>query len=142
MCSSDLPKAKGSKLNPLFSIVDILSLNMRVIAAYMLAVLGGNQNPDINAVKKVLDSVAVKYSEDEVKATIAALAGKNLDELVKDGLAKFAAVPQGGGGSAAPAAAAPAAAPAAGKKEEKAPEKKKEEPKDEPVEEMGLGLFD
>lgn len=95
----------------------------------MLVVLGGKQNPDAADVKKVLDSVAIKADDAEVTRVVSALAGKDLDTLIKEGKEKLAAVPQGGGaGAAAPAAAA--AAPAAGGKAA-APAAKKEEPKEE-----------
>jgi len=74
---------------------------MRIIAAYMLAVLGGNQNPDANAVKKVLDSVAAKYDEKRIEQLIAELSGKDLGALIAAGNAKLAAlgpISAGGGG--------------------------------------------
>jgi len=73
---------------------------MRIIAAYMLAVLGGNQNPDANAVKKVLDSVAAKYDEKRIEQLIAELSGKDLSALIATGNAKLAALgPISAGGS-------------------------------------------
>jgi len=141
---------------------------MRIIAAYMLAVLGGNQNPDAAAVKKILDSVAAKYDEKRIDQLIAELSGKDLNALIAAGNTKLSALgPIGGGGGGG--GGGEAAAPAEGKKggkggDEKkggdkgdkgkggdkggADKKKKEEPKEEPKEEeegggdIGMSLFD
>jgi len=139
---------------------------MRIIAAYMLAVLGGNQNPDAAAVKKVLDSVGSKYDEKRIDALIAELAGKDLAQLIAAGNAKLSALgPVGGGGGGGGGHAAPAEEKkGGGKDEKKGGDKggdkkggdkggdKKGKPKDEPKEEpkadeeeggdIGMSLFD
>ncbi|KAI3447483.1 hypothetical protein Pfo_004148 [Paulownia fortunei] len=97
---------------------------MKVIAAYLLAVLGGNASPSADDVKGILCS------------------GKDITELIAAGREKLASVPAGGGavpvaasasggggGAAAPAAAEP-------KKEEKVEEK------EESDDDMGFSLFD
>jgi len=140
---------------------------MRIIAAYMLAVLGGNQNPDAAAVKKILDSVAAKYDEKRIDQLIAELSGKDLNALIAAGNTKLSALgPIGGGGGGG--GGGEAAAPAEGKKGGKGGDekkggdkggdkkggdkggdkKKKDEPKEEPKEEeegggdIGMSLFD
>jgi len=114
---------------------------MKVVAAYLLAVLGGNANPTEADLNNILKSVAIEVDSARVSQLISELKGKNLEELIAAGASKLASVPSGGAaassGSAAPAAAAGGAAPAAAKKEEK-----KEEPKEEEDEDMGFGLFD
>jgi large subunit ribosomal protein LP2 len=135
---------------------------MRIIAAYMLAVLGGNQNPDAAAVKKVLDSVASKYDEKRIDQLIAELKGKDLGQLIATGNAKLAALGPisaggGSGGDAAPAKGDDKKKGGDDKKGgdkggkdkggDKKADKKKEEPKEEPPAEddggdMGLSLFD
>lgn len=93
---------------------------MRVIGAYLLAVLGGNESPDASTITKILDSVGIKAESSDIDHVISQLQGKNLDELISEGSKKLSAAPSG----AAPAAAAGGAAPAAAK-EEKKEEKKK-----------------
>ena len=81
---------------------------MRYVAAYLLAALAGNENPDLAALDKILSSVGVKVDETQAKKVISELKGKSLETLIKEGSVKLASVPSGG--AAAPAAAAPAAA--------------------------------
>jgi large subunit ribosomal protein LP2 len=110
---------------------------MRYIAAYALAVLGGNEAPSAADITKIMSAVGIDCDAAEAKKVIDALKGKKLDDVIAAGSKKLASVPSGGGGGAAgPAAAGPAAAA----KEEK----KKPEPVEESEEEgdMGFGLFD
>ncbi|MED6156849.1 60S ribosomal protein P2-alpha [Stylosanthes scabra] len=98
---------------------------MKVIAAYLLAVLGGNAAPSASDLKGILSSVE----------------GKDITEVIAAGREKLASVPCGGGGGGVAVAAAPsggAAAPAAAeaKKEEKVEEK------EESDDDMGFSLFD
>lgn len=91
---------------------------MRYVAAYLLAVLGGKEQVTAKDVEKILSSVGIEAVADKLELTIKSLAGKNLEELIKEGREKLSSLPVGGG--AAPAAAASAApAAAAEKKEEK-----------------------
>ncbi|KAM8975169.1 uncharacterized protein RCH25_048955 [Pelodytes ibericus] len=111
---------------------------MRYVAAYLLAALGGNNNPSAKDLKKILSSVGIEADDERVNKVISELGGKDLESVVNSGLSKLSSVPCG-----AAVAAAPASAPAAGKA---APaEKKEEEKKDESEEsdeDMGFGLFD
>jgi len=112
---------------------------MRYVAAYLLAVLGGNENPSEADVKKILSSVGIDADADSLKKVVSQLKGKNLEELMAEGRKKLASMPTAG-----PAvAAAPAAAAAAGKPAD-APKAKEKEPEPEPEEDedMGFGLFD
>jgi large subunit ribosomal protein LP2 len=86
---------------------------MRYVAAYLLAVLAGNQSPDVKAVEKILSSVGIEADKTKAEKVINELKGKKIEDLIKEGSTKLASVPSG-----APAAAAPAAAAPAGKKEE------------------------
>jgi large subunit ribosomal protein LP2 len=105
---------------------------MRVIAAYLLATLGGNAHPDAAAINKILSSVGIAEADKtKVEKLISELKGKDLKEVIAAGATKLASLPVGGG-SAPAASSAPAAAPA---KEEKAEEKKGGKKKEEPKEE-------
>uniref|UniRef100_A0A1D1ZDF6 60S acidic ribosomal protein P2B n=1 Tax=Anthurium amnicola TaxID=1678845 RepID=A0A1D1ZDF6_9ARAE len=113
---------------------------MKVVAAYLLAVLGGNTNPTANDLKEILGSVGAETDDDRMKLFLSEVKGKDITELIACGREKCASVPSGGGvavsvaapgggGGAAPAAAEP-------KKEEKVEEK------EESDEDMGFSLFD
>ncbi|XP_066489117.1 large ribosomal subunit protein P2 [Tiliqua scincoides] len=114
---------------------------MRYIAAYLLAVLGGNESPSSKDLKKILDSVGIETDDERVNKVISELNGKNIEDVIAQGNSKLASMPAGGavavsaGGSAAPAAGA-APAPAEEKKEEK------KEESEESDDDMGFGLFD
>ncbi|XP_030077343.1 60S acidic ribosomal protein P2 [Microcaecilia unicolor] len=112
---------------------------MRYVAAYLLAVLGGNNSPSAKDIKKILDSVGIEADNERLNKVISELQGKDVDDVVNAGLAKLASVPAGGAVAAAPSAAPAAggAAPAAEKKEEE-----KKEESEESDEDMGFGLFD
>ncbi|XP_033371071.1 60S acidic ribosomal protein P2 isoform X1 [Parus major] len=91
---------------------------MRYVAAYLLAVLGGNESPTSKDLKKILDSVGIETDDERMNKVISELNGKNIEDVIAQGNGKLASMPAGGavavsagGGSAAPAATA---APAAG----------------------------
>ncbi len=94
-----------------------------VYAALLLHKAGKEINEE--NMKKVISAAGIEPDEGRIKAIVAALEGKNIDEIIANAVV------------AAPAAAAPAAsAPAA--------EEKKEEPKEEKKEEeaaAGLGAL-
>ncbi|KAJ3360951.1 60S acidic ribosomal protein P2 [Allomyces javanicus] len=108
---------------------------MKHIAAYLLAVLGGNASPSAADVSKILAAVGVDAESAQLNKIIAELDGKNVEEVIAEGMTKLASVPSGG--AAAGAAAGGAAAPAAAA--EAAPV---EEEKEESDDDMGFGLFD
>jgi len=58
---------------------------MRYVAAYLLAVLGGNQSPSAADIKKILSSVGIDAEEDKLKKVISELNGKNIEELIAEG---------------------------------------------------------
>jgi len=111
---------------------------MRYVAAYLLAVLGGNKNPQEADLKSILSSVGIDAEAANIKKVISELKGKNIEDIIAEGQTKLASVPSGGGGAAAPAAGG--AAPAAAAEEKK--EEKKPESEDESDDDMGFGLFD
>ncbi|CAL1403977.1 unnamed protein product [Linum trigynum] len=116
---------------------------MKVVAAYLLAVLGGNSSPTAEDLKKILGSVGADADEDRIELLLSQVKGKDTTELIAAGMEKLASVPSGGGGggiavaaSAGPAAAGGAAPAAESKKEEKVEEK------EESDDDMGFSLFD
>jgi len=105
---------------------------MKVLGAYMLAVVGGNKTPSADDVKKILGSVGAEMSADDTKqlaSLIEQLAEKSYDETLKEGMELLAKCPgTGGGGGGAPAAAAAGGAggPAAAAAEEEEEEEEEE----------------
>lgn len=108
---------------------------MRYVAAYLLATLGGNEQPTVADVKKILSSVGIDSDDARAEELISKLSGKTIESVIAEGSGKLASMPAGG--AAAPAAAAPAASSSAPAKAEK-----KEEKKEESDDDMGFGLFD
>ncbi|GLH03972.1 hypothetical protein R5R35_003805 [Gryllus longicercus] len=115
---------------------------MRYVAAYLLAALGGKDNPSSADIEKILSSVGIEADGERLKKVIGELNGKNLEDLISKGREKLASMPAGGAvAAAAPAGgAAPAAAGGSPAKEEKKPEKKEESESED--DDMGFGLFD
>ncbi|KAK4441280.1 60S acidic ribosomal protein P2 [Sesamum alatum] len=115
---------------------------MKVVAAYLLAVLGGNASPSADDLKNILGSVGAEADEDRIELLLSQVKGKDITELIAAGREKLASVPAGGGAVAAAPVSAGAgggAAPAAAaetKKEEKVEEK------EESDDDMGFSLFD
>nr|AAN52372.1 ribosomal protein P2 [Branchiostoma belcheri] len=115
---------------------------MRYVAAYLLAVLGGNANPSAGDIKKILGSVGIDADDERLNKVISELNGKDIEEVMAAGRGKLSSMPSGGGVAVAAggggAAAGGGAAPAAEEKKEE----KKEESEEESDEDMGFGLFD
>ena len=117
---------------------------MKFVAAYLLAVLGGNQKPSADDVNAILAAAGAQTDDAKVKMLIEKLEGRNAYELIEEGKGLMATL--GGCGGAAAAAAAGGAAGnggAEGKKEEKEEEEKKKEEEEEEEEDgdFGLDLF-
>ncbi|KAL6841574.1 hypothetical protein ACP4OV_028717 [Aristida adscensionis] len=110
---------------------------MKVIAAYLLAVLGGNTSPTAADVRNILETVGAEADEEKLEFLLTELKDKDVTEVIASGREKLATVPVGGGAIAVAApAAGDAAAPAEEAKEEKVEEK------EESDEDMGFSLFD
>nr|P41099.1 RecName: Full=Large ribosomal subunit protein P2; AltName: Full=60S acidic ribosomal protein P2 [Parthenium argentatum]CAA55047.1 60s acidic ribosomal protein P2 [Parthenium argentatum] len=112
---------------------------MKVIAAFLLALLGGNTSPTDEDLKSILASVGADADDDKIELLLSQVKGKDITELIASGRERLASVPSGGGVAVAAAAGggggdAPAAAAEEPKKEEKSEE--------ESDEELGFSLFD
>lgn len=95
----------------------MLLLQMKYIAAYLLAVLGGNDAPTAADVSAIIKSADVEVDDAAVDAVLKAVDGKDLNEVLTAGMKKLVNI-GGGGGPAAGASAVAAAAPAAAVVEE------------------------
>nr|KJB06824.1 hypothetical protein B456_001G120800 [Gossypium raimondii] len=114
---------------------------MKVIAAFLLAVLGGNTNPSADDLKAILGSA--EADDDKIEMLLSEVKGKDITELIASGREKLASVPSGGGGGGGVAVAAPTTGGGAG--DAPAAETKKEEKveeKEESDDDMGFSLFD
>lgn len=116
---------------------------MRYVAAYMLAVLGGAENPKSADIEKILNSVGIEAVSERLSQVVKQLEGKNIEELIAAGREKLSSMPVGGGvavaGGAGAADAADASAGAAKKEEAKKEEKKEDSESDD---DMGFALFE
>ena len=54
---------------------------MRYVAAYLLAVLGGNSSPSKADIKKILGSVGVSYDDEKAEIVVNNLKGKDIEEV-------------------------------------------------------------
>ncbi|WJZ93642.1 hypothetical protein VitviT2T_012566 [Vitis vinifera] len=123
------------------SCTRLFRAEMKVIAAYLLAVLGGNTCPSANDLKDILGSVGAEADDDRIELLLSEVKGKDITELIASGREKLASVPSGGG----VAVAATAVGGASGGGAPAAPEPKKEEKveeKEESDDDMGFSLFD
>ncbi len=112
---------------------------MRIVGAYLLAVLGGNESPDKAAITKILDSVGAKAEDEQVEKVLSELKGKDLAELIAEGSKKISSVPSGGAAAPAAGGAAAGGKPAAAAAK---PAAKKKSSSSEAGGDMGLSLFD
>ncbi|XP_050367851.1 60S acidic ribosomal protein P2-4-like [Argentina anserina] len=106
---------------------------MKVIAAYMLAQLGGKANPSADDLKRIIGSVGAEVDGDRIELFLSRVSGKSIAELVASGRQKMASVPSSGDASAAALTSV-----AEETKEEKAEE---EEEEDDDFDEPLLDLF-
>ncbi|KAH8418941.1 hypothetical protein KR222_006553 [Zaprionus bogoriensis] len=114
---------------------------MRYVAAYLLAVLGGQESPANADLEKILSSVGIEADAERLTRVIKELKGKSVDDLIKEGREKLSSMPVGGAAAAAaPAGGAPAAAAGGDKKEAKKEEKKEESESED--DDMGFALFE
>nr|CAD7585959.1 unnamed protein product [Timema genevievae] len=120
-------------VNPLVNL-------MRYVAAYLLAALGGKDNPSATDLEKILSSVGIESDSEKLKLVIGQLKGKNIEDVIAAGREKLATMPSGGGAAPIAAAVAGPAAAAAPEKEEKKAEKKEDTESED--DDMGFGLFD
>ncbi|CAH8361237.1 unnamed protein product [Eruca vesicaria subsp. sativa] len=115
---------------------------MKVVAAFLLAVLSGKASPTSADIKDILNSVGAETEDSMIELLLKDVKGKDVSELIAAGSEKLASVGGGGGGGVAMASAPSAgggggAAPAAESKKEE-----KKEEKEESDDDMGFSLFE
>ncbi|KAH8274199.1 hypothetical protein KR018_002471 [Drosophila ironensis] len=125
---------------------DLEDLNLRYVAAYLLAVLGGKKSPDNADLVKILSSVGVEVDTERLSKVIKVLAVKDAEDLIKKGRENLSSMSVGGASAAAPAVAA-LVDTAAGvlvteaKKEEKKEESESESESESEDDDRGFALF-
>mmetsp|Transcript_145413 Transcript_145413/g.205869 ORF Transcript_145413/g.205869 Transcript_145413/m.205869 type:complete len:111 (-) Transcript_145413:169-501(-) len=71
---------------------------MRNIAAYLLAVLGGESNPSADDINKILSAAGIEGDSARIASLVKELEGKSCNELMVEGAAQLAKFGGGGGG--------------------------------------------
>ncbi|CAL9198212.1 unnamed protein product [Musa hybrid cultivar] len=115
---------------------------MKVIAAYLLAVLGGNTHPSADDIKCILESVGAEVDDGRIDFLLSEAKGKDVTELIAAGREKFASVPSGGGVAAVAVAVASGGGAGAAPAAEEPKKEEKVEEKEESDDDMGFSLFD
>eukprot|EP00933_Yihiella_yeosuensis_P044553 TRINITY_DN397_c0_g1_i2.p2 TRINITY_DN397_c0_g1~~TRINITY_DN397_c0_g1_i2.p2 ORF type:complete len:112 (+),score=54.15 TRINITY_DN397_c0_g1_i2:137-472(+) len=108
---------------------------MKYCAAYLMAVLSGNDNPSTDDLKKILGAVECEFDEEIAKKLVSELEGKTVHEVIAEGKTKLKSFGGGGGSGGGAAAAGGAAGGDAPAAEKKAVVEEEEE------EEMDFDLF-
>eukprot|EP01129_Flabellula_baltica_P011429 TRINITY_DN49_c0_g3_i1.p1 TRINITY_DN49_c0_g3~~TRINITY_DN49_c0_g3_i1.p1 ORF type:complete len:112 (-),score=43.44 TRINITY_DN49_c0_g3_i1:62-397(-) len=90
---------------------------MRHLAAYLLAVLGGNQTPSKEDVVAILTAAGVDVDDEKLEKLLSEVSNSSLDELIELGQSKLQVIAPAGGASAASAGNTGAAQEAAPVKE-------------------------
>ena len=57
-------------------------LQMRYVAAYLLATLGGNNNPSAKDIKGILEAVGIEADQDRLDKVVSELSGKDINEVI------------------------------------------------------------
>eukprot|EP00438_Fugacium_kawagutii_P005774 Skav228435 [mRNA] locus=scaffold3558:83575:85666:+ [translate_table: standard] len=70
---------------------------MKYMGAYLMAVLGGKENPTASDIKTILEAGGISYEDDMLKTLCEKMEGKQAHELITSGMGKFAACGGGGG---------------------------------------------
>ncbi|KAF9604438.1 hypothetical protein IFM89_006447 [Coptis chinensis] len=71
---------------------------MKVVATYLLPLLGGNNKPSADHIKTILASVGADADDDKIELLLSQVKGKDITEVIASGREKLASVPSGGGG--------------------------------------------
>ena len=72
---------------------------MRILGAYLLLVLGGNDSPSATDITSLLDEVGAKAEQEQIEKVVKELNGKDINELISQGFEKIKSVPALGSGA-------------------------------------------
>ncbi|KAG7637676.1 putative ribosomal protein L12 family [Arabidopsis thaliana] len=115
---------------------------MKVVAAYLLAVLSGKASPTSADIKTILGSVGAETEDSQIELLLKEVKGKDLAELIAAGREKLASVPSGGGGGVAVASATSGGGGGGGAPAAESKKEEKKEEKEESDDDMGFSLFE
>ena len=62
---------------------------MRYVAAYLLAALGGNENPSADDIKTILSSVGIDTDDEKLDKVISELNGKSIADVIAAGITYY-----------------------------------------------------
>ncbi|XP_040842375.1 60S acidic ribosomal protein P2-like [Ochotona curzoniae] len=129
-------------MSPRFlSTTNATATTIHYIASFLLAALGSNALPSAKDITKILGSVGINADDDWFNKVLSELKGRNIKDVVAQGISKLDSEQRGGtvAESAAPGAVEPAAAMVPKAVEQKKQKKKESEELDN---DMGFGLLD
>ena len=66
---------------PTMCLSTVVLFRMRYVAAYLLAALGGNENPNVGDLKNILDSVGVGYDAARAAIVVTQCKGKSIPDV-------------------------------------------------------------
>mmetsp|Transcript_106064 Transcript_106064/g.167511 ORF Transcript_106064/g.167511 Transcript_106064/m.167511 type:complete len:116 (-) Transcript_106064:39-386(-) len=73
-------------------------MGMKYLGAYLMAVVGGKENPTPDDIKAILEAGGIAFEEEMIARVCEKMDGKQAHELIAAGYGKFAACGGGGGG--------------------------------------------
>ena len=68
---------------------------MKYIAAYMLAKLGGKEDPSVDDIKNIVESVGIEFDSEKATTIVNKLKGKDINEVINEGSSKLTVVSNG-----------------------------------------------
>ncbi|PRP79625.1 60S acidic ribosomal protein P2 [Planoprotostelium fungivorum] len=76
--------------NHFFATKQTKDKNMKNLAAYLLAILGGNQNPTVQDIQHILSSVGIEHDQKRSEELVEQMRGKDLQTVMMEGMDKMA----------------------------------------------------
>ena len=65
---------------------------MKYISAYLLAKLGGKENPTVDDIKQIIESVVIEFESKKAEEIIEKLNGKDVNEVINEGKSKLTVI--------------------------------------------------
>lgn len=73
-------------------------MGMKYCSAFLMAVLGGKENPSTSDIKTILEAVGAEFDESIAERLVSEMQGKTVHELIAAGKEKLVGFGGGGGG--------------------------------------------
>ncbi|VVB04328.1 unnamed protein product [Arabis nemorensis] len=115
---------------------------MKVISAFLLAKLGGNENPTKADLKKIFESVGAEFDEEKIDLFFSLIKDHDVTELIAAGREKMGALSSGGGSAVATVVGARGDAPSVAEPASETKKKVEEEKEESDDGEGMMSLFD